>query len=35
MRRLSLKKQKRRTCVFAFVWVVVGADGRELPTYAV
>ena len=25
--------KKRRTCLFAFVWVV-GADGLEPPTYA-
>ena len=29
-----MKKTKRRTHVFAFVVVVVGADGLEPPTYA-
>jgi hypothetical protein len=34
MRGLSMKKTKRRTTMFAFRVVVVGADGLEPPTYA-
>jgi hypothetical protein len=36
MRYLSMKKQKRRTSMFAFAYGgVVSDDGLEPPTYAV